>query len=603
MLRRLCISRQKVRESKFRPGSLALLCLVLIAGGAGAATFTATLDRDTITLGETATLSLAFGEGQPQKPPSPPAIANLLINYIGPSSQFSVINGQVSSSVTYNFTVVPRQAGSYTIPAIAVDVGGDKLTSKPLTLTVLKPTAPPPEAVNSGAQLAFLKLVIPRTNLFVGETIPGQLQIYVQSRVGMSGLQLSGFPADGFNVGKMTEGQRRQAQVGNSVYMVIPVSFSIKPIKIGAMTLGPVTANATIEVPTTNRRHDLWDPFGMLGSSEQKQVALATEAQTVQSLPLPTENVPANFNGAIGNYSMTLTAGPTNVAAGDPITVKIQISGRGSLDSLTLPDQPAWRDFKTYPPTTKIENTDALGLQGTKTFEQIVTPQNADIKALPAVSFSFFDPDQKAYRTLTQPAVPLVVRPGGAAPTPTFLATRKDPDNAPPTQDIVPIKQRAGTLAQISPPLVEQRWFLAVQGVPVLAFLSVLIWRRRADQLTNNPRLRRQRQVAQIIRAGLEDLKALAAQNNSDAFFATVFRLLQEQLGERLELPATAITESVIEEYLRPRKVPQSVLGSLEELFQACNLARYAPVKSSQELAAVIPKLESVIRESEALRL
>jgi hypothetical protein len=268
-----------------------------------------------------------------------------------------------------------------------------------------------------------------------------------------------------------------------------------------------------------------------------------------------------------------------------------------------LPDQPAWHDFKTYPPTTKIENGDALGLQGTKTFEQIVTPQNADIKALPSVSFSFFDPDQKAYRTLTQPAVPLVVRPGGAAPTPTFLTTKKEPDNAPPTQDIVPIKQRAGTLAQISPPLIEQRWFLAVQGVPVLAFLSALMWRRRADQLANNPRLRRQRQVAQIIRAGLDDLKRLAAQNNSDEFFATVFRLLQEQLGERLDLPATAITESVIEEYLRPRKIPEPLLASLQELFQACNLARYAPVKSSQELAAIIPKLQSVLGQLEALKL
>jgi len=603
MFRRLSFFRHVMRGSRLRPGLLALFCVVVIASRVGAATFTAALDRDTITLGESASLSLAFGEGQPQNPPSPPPIANLQITYIGPSSQFSVINGQVSSSVTYNFTVTPRQAGNYTIPAMTVDVGGEKRTSQPLTLTVLKPTAPPSEAMNSGAQLAFLKLVIPRTNLYVGETIPGQLQIYVQSRVGMSGLQLSGFPADGFNVGKMTEGQRRQAQVGNSVYTIIPVSFSLKPVKLGALTVGPVTANATVEVPSANRRRDLWDPFGMLGSSEQKQIALATETQAVQCLPLPTENVPANFNGAIGNYGMTLTAGPTNVAAGDPITVKIQISGRGSLDSITLPDQPAWHDFKTYPPTTKIENTDALGLQGTKTFEQIVTPQNADIKALPAVSFSFFDPVQKAYRTLNQPAVPLLVRPGGAAPTPTFLTTKKEQDNAPPTQDIVPIKQRAGTLAQVTPPLIEQRWFLAVQGVPVLAFLSVLIWRRRADQLAKNPRLRRQRQVAQIIRAGLDDLKRLATQNSSDEFFATAFRLLQEQLGERLDLPATAITESVIEEYLRPRKIPENLLASLQELFQTCNLARYAPVKSSQELAAVIPKLESVIGDLEALRL
>jgi hypothetical protein len=582
---------------------LVALCLYLASPPADAATFTATLDRDTITLGENATLSLAFAEGQPASAPSPPQIANLQIAYIGPSSQFSVINGQVSSTITYNFTVIPRQAGDYTIPAMNAEVGSEKLSSQPLTLRVLKPTAPAPEAVNSGSQAAFLKLVLPRKELYLGETVAGQLQIYVQNRIGLSGLQLTGFPADGFNVGKMIEGQRRQAQVGNSVYTVIPVSFTLKPVKAGALTLGPVTANATVEIPSANRRRDLWDPFGMLGGGEQKQLALATEAEAVRSLPLPTENVPANFNGAVGNYTLTMTAGPTNVAAGDPITVKIQIAGRGSLDSLALPDQPAWHDFKTYPPTTKVETTDALGLQGTKTFEQIITPQNADIKALPPVSFSFFDPEQKGYRTLTQPAVPLVVRPGGSAPAPTVLTTRKDKDTPPPTQDIVPIKQRLGALAQINAPLVEQSWFLTAQSIPVVAFLSVVMWRRRKEQLANNPRLRRQRQVAQTLRVGLEDLKKLAAQNNSDEFFATVFRLLQEQLGERLDLPATAITESVVEEQLRPRNMPEGVLASVQELFQACNLARYAPIKSSHELAAIIPKLESVLGELRAIKL
>ncbi len=249
-----------------------------------------------------------------------------------------------------------------------------------------------------------------------------------------------------------------------------------------------------------------------------------------------------------------------------------------------------------------METTDALGLQGTKTFEQVVVPQSADIKALPPVSFSFFDPEQKSYRTLTQPAVPLIVRPGGAAPTPTVAATtRAAPDNPPPTQDIVHIKPRLGTVAQIAPPLVQQSWFLALQAVPVLAWLSAVIWRRRADQLANNPRLRRRRQVAQIIRQGLLELRQHAADNKSDDFFATLFRLLQEQLGERLDLPASAITEAVIEEHLRPRGVPESALAALHELFQTCNLARYAPIKTSQELAAIIPKFEAVLRELQGL--
>jgi hypothetical protein len=108
--------------------------------------------------------------------------------------------------------------------------------------------------------------------------------------------------------------------------------------------------------------------------------------------------------------------------------------------------------------------------------------------------------------------------------------------------------------------------------------------------------------VAQVVRQGLRDLHRLAAENNSDEFFATLVRLLQEQLGERLDMPASAITEAVIEERLRPRGVPEATLTSLRELFQTCNFARYAPVKSSQELAAMIPNIETVLRNLQEMK-
>jgi hypothetical protein len=130
-----------------------------------------------------------------------------------------------------------------------------------------------------------------------------------------------------------------------------------------------------------------------------------------------------------------------------------------------------------------------------------------------------------------------------------------------------------------------------------------LAWRKRAETLANNPRLRRQREVAQIVREGLTALRGLAVGNKSEEFFACLSRLLQEQIGERLDLPASSITEAVIDEHLRPRAVPETVLTPLQELFQICNLARYAPIQSSQELAALIPRLESVLRDLQALKL
>ncbi|HWX23320.1 MAG TPA: BatD family protein, partial [Candidatus Binatia bacterium] len=428
-----------------------------------AATFTASVDRDTMTLGESVSLSLAFSGGQPQEVPTPPDIPNLQITYLGPSSQFSFINGQVSSSVTHKFTVTARQPGDYTIPAITADVGGEKLTTQPVTLHVLKPNAPAPDAIKSGSQIAFAKLVLPKQEAFVGETFIGQLQFYLNARTvqRIVRLQPMAFPADGFNVGTMAFGQATRTQIGDGIYSVIPLYVVLKAVKAGPLTLGPITANAVIEVPS-NRR----DLFGDFFGGEQKQLSVVTEAVPLQVLPLPRENVPPDFNGAVGSYTLAFTAGPTNIAAGDPITVKVAISGHGSLDSLTLPEQAGWQDFKTVPPTTKLETTDSLGLQGTKTFEQIVIPQNSDIKTLPPFAFSFFDPDQKKYRTVSQPAISLLVRPGGSAPAPTIAAgSRTAQDNSPPVQDIVPNKQRLGTIAQIGPPLAEQPWFLALQSV------------------------------------------------------------------------------------------------------------------------------------------
>jgi hypothetical protein len=593
--------------------ALAAWWLSLAPSLLSAATFTATLDRDTVTVGESATLTFSFEGGEPKAIPSLPALPNLQVAGGGSSRNISMINGQVTSSISQNFSLTPSLPGEYIIPALKAEVDGRVLTTQPLKLTAVKASAP--AADSSGEKLAFFKLFVPRKEVYVGEVLGVEFQVYMREGIanGEGILQefdrYGGCPlkVEGASILKTAHAQRRRARIGNSVYGVATLVTAISPVKTGQLTLNSMDVTLPLQIPLPNqRRRDPFDPFGMFQQMqvEERRVALVAEPETLTVLPLPKENVPANFNGAVGSFSMTMSAGPTNVAAGDPVTVRIQISGRGSFDSLALPEQPGWREFKTYPPTTKVETTDPLGLQGTKTFEQLVVPQNADIKALPPVSFSFFDPEQKQYRTLTQPAVALTVHPGGAAPAPTVAATtRAAPDNPPPTQDIVHIKPRLGAVAQIGPLLLSQRWFLALQAVPVVAWLAALVWRRRVEQLANNPRLRRRRQVAQIIRQGLVELRQHAAGNKSDEFFATLSRLLQEQLGERLDLPASAITEAVIEERLRPRGVPETALVPLHELFQTCNLARYAPIKSSQELAAIIPKLEAVLDDLQGLKV
>ena len=587
------------------------LVLPLLAGvPARAAGFTASLDNDTITLGQSTTLSLTFEDGSPQNTPTPPAIPGLRIAYVGPSSQFSFINGQTSSTVTHHFTVTPERIGEFVIPVLTADVGGTRLTSQALTLKVVQPGAVSAAQVDSGSEMAFLKLALPKNKVYTGEVVSANLEIYLRDDVHNFGnFQFTATPADGFSVGKMHEGQTQRRQIGSRVYTIVPVSMALTATRTGALSVGPLTATATLLISSPNQRGDPFfeqfgvrDPFGNFGQ-EQKQVPLATEMVKAESLPLPTENVPPDFNGAIGEYTMTVSAGPTNVAVGDPITVRIQISGRGDLNSLTLPGQSAWHDFKIYPPASKVVTTDPLGLQGTKTFEEIIAPQNTDVHELPPFSFSYFDPHTGGYRALTEPSVALAVHSAGATPMPSIAADKTTGrGNPPPPEDILPIKEEPGTLIQACPPLVTRPAFLAFQSLPVLALLAAFVWRKRTNNLANNPRLRRQRQVAQRVRDGLNDLRRLAAGNNPDEFFATLFRLLQEQLGERLDLPASSITESVIEERLAPLGAPEPVLNDLRELFQLCNQARYAPMQTSRELTAVVSQFENVMGELKDLK-
>jgi hypothetical protein len=589
-------------SAQFRlPGFKALCVLALclfMAIAARAASFTASLDRDTIELGENATLSLSFTGGQPQNVPAP-EVPGLQFANAGNSSSFSFVNGQMTSSVTVTFNVTPQQAGGFTIPSMTVEIGGQQLSSQPLKLTVSQPAAPSNVQINSGSQVAFMRLNLPTQKVYPGQVVPAQLLFLFRDDVQhFQDIQINSTPADGFAVGKIVgAGASQRTQLGNRTYTVVPASLLLTVSKTGALTVGPFTAGATIVTGAQSL-----GPFGELFGGDERRITLASDPISVESLPLPTQNVPASFNGTVGDYSMVVTAGPTNLAVGDPITVRVQISGRGDLDALTLPNQPGWNNFKIFSPTSKVQPGDDLGDEGSKTFEEIVTPQDANIRELPAFSFSYFNPDDGSYHTLTQPSMPLTVSAVAATPLPTIAGTRPTPNQNQAPQDIVPIRENLGTLVQTHPPLITHPVFLALQSIPVLAFLSVLVWRKRTDNLANNPRLRRQRAVEQLIASGLGDLNKFASENKSNEFFAMLFRLLQEQLGERLDCPAFSITEADVDERLIALGAKPETLNSLRELFQACNQARYAPIQTSQELSALAAKFKNAVNELQNLK-
>ena len=570
---------------RLRGSGLLAFCLASLSLQAQV-TVSASLDRASISMGESATLQVTVQNGSADGSPQLPPTKDLGVAATRTYQQTTIVNFQLSSTQTYNYQLTPVKPGDFIIKPITVIAGGKSYFTSALRLQVTPASQAPPGVPKE----AFLKLEVPRPRVYVGEPFPLDIKLYaLQGRL----IEEPQLPDAGFIIGKVVKHQTHE-NYQNQSYNELTYRRMATATKPGKTQLGPATM-AFAMVDTT--RADIFGQFA------QKTVTLVSEPITLQVMPLPATNVPSSFAGAIGNFSIRFWAGPTNVAVGDPITVHVQIVGQGSFDSLTLPEQTEWREFKVYPPTSTALAADDLGLSGTNSFEQVVVPQNAEITQLAGFDFSFFNPTAGQYRTVRMPSIPILVRASAATPQPNLSVTNKAASSErPAATEIVHIKPDLGMLAPLAPPLILRGWFIGLQFLAPLAWIALVLRRRNQEKLARNPRLQRRRQVARMIRGTLPDLARMASSGAVESFHATAFRLLQEKLGERLDLPASAITEAVIDERLRHAGAQDSLRARLHELFQMFNQARYAPNSSTAELAGLLSKIESVLTDLERVK-
>jgi hypothetical protein len=438
-------------------------------------------------------------------------------------------------------------------------------------------------------------LRVSKTNAYVGELIPIDIRVY---GLVIDELQVPTLKSDGFTIGAQAQGVRGREPVGNNIYNVYSFQMTVAPAKAGTLSLGPAEAPMLIRVPMQGRR-SVFDE--MWGAFQRQQFTARSEPVTINVMPLPATNRPPTFNGALGNFQVTVKASPTNVAVGDPISLQIQVQGEGAFDTVKLPDF-GWKDFTFYPANSTVTNVDTLATRGVKTFDQVVVPQRAGIAVIPPLVFSFFDPQAHAYRTIQRPAIPITVRATGHGPAqPTVVADQAVVPQAQSTAtDIVHIKASLGQSSWAGMPLATRPWFVALQLLPIALWGAALAWRRREEKLANDPGLRRQKEVSRYVAENVPKLREHAAKKESEQFFALTFRLLQEQIGERLGLPAAAITESVVDEDLPKRGASAELLTRLRELFQACNRARYAGATVAG-MEALLPTIERTLRDVQNL--
>jgi len=344
--------------------------------------FEATVDRNRIALGEALRLNLSFYGTQDISAPSIDKIDGFDVRYAGPSTMVSILNGVVTSSVTHGYTLVPLKTGTFTIGPFSVEIQGKTLKSRPITVEVVstgsaaQPSAPSGRALEgvdssniSQDELKdriFLILSVGKRKAYLNEIIPLTVKLYV-NRLGVRDIQFPVIETNDFSIEKFGQPRQYREELGGVLYDVIEFSADMFAIKPGEFTVGPAKLNCNLVVQrqARARRHssldddffsgffndDIFNDF--FGRYETYPLELKSTELPITVMPLPQEGRPECFDGAIGDFKLSVEASPLEVKAGDPITLKMTIKGAGNLDSVKAPKLQSISGFKAYDPQVK----------------------------------------------------------------------------------------------------------------------------------------------------------------------------------------------------------------------------------------------------------
>ena len=126
--------------------------------------------------------------------------------------------------------------------------------------------------------------------------------------------------------------------------------------------------------------------------------------------PLPEAGRPADFNGAVGNYSIRASIDSRAVDTGDAAKLAVVIKGTGNLPVINAPVVNWPPDMESYDVNTKenIEKT-VIPLGGSKTYTYSFVTNNPGKYVLPPVKLSYFDPASHIYKSIETDSLRLQV--------------------------------------------------------------------------------------------------------------------------------------------------------------------------------------------------
>ncbi|MBI4437287.1 MAG: BatD family protein [Candidatus Omnitrophica bacterium] len=585
--------------------------------------FVATLDHDEVSVEEVATLTLSLKTEEEKEVPLPsiPRIPGLLIFYKETRQVLSPQGGKVSPTKEFVYTLHPETVGPKTIPALGIHLEDHFLVTKPLLLNVLPQVSQPTrekratswtEDIGSRQDSlppkSFARVVVDNPKPYQNEpirvivwayaTVPFQYKGLKEGTPPKEALQLREVEGD-FVPHEETETKEGEIYYGRSVEEQIWVPLQSGPLTLafGELSLLLKTEGRQLFDRSFKERlpaGDFW--------SHGEAVSLKVDPVSLQVRPLPDENRPDDFSGAVGEFKISTSLDKTELEIGESATLKLHIYGKGFLKEIKAPSLGKFPFASSFQSRASDRLTRGkTSFVGEKTYEMILITDRAGNFTLDPISFSYFNPKIHKYRRIVTRPVSLAIRERVA----TALAAPAGREKTEPEllgKDIYYIKSELGTLSTPSSPLFANSFFWGIQCVPLLFLLFSFLGRSYQLYLSRNVVAIRRRGAFSTSQARLKKAQLYLTAGRFQDCAREAHEAILGYLGDKWGVPMGALTLDQIEARVGTSggdEVLQKNLKGCLETLQAIQFASgqfgEKELRASYELSkGVLQQLEKI---------
>ena len=533
--------------------------------------------------------------------------------YTSQSSSTSFVNGKRTSSfnLTYTYTLMATKEGTFTLPPATITVDRQQYTSNGVRITVLPPDQPQQTQTSQSSQPRqssqssqtgasaqtssdniFIRTIVTKTKVHEQEALLLSYKLY------FAGVDVAQFTNNtklpdftGFLKQELEQGEIQtelEHYNGRNYQTAVLYRTLLYPQHSGDIKIEPATFEAVLRVQTRAQVRSIFDDF--FGSYTNVTKPLTAPGATIHVDALPAGK-PIGFSGGVGTFTMASSISGTDLKTNEAVTIKIDIKGTGNMKLLKTPAIDWPEGFEAYDPkVTNNFKTTTSGVSGTKQIEYLAIPRAGGDYTIPAVKYSYFDTQEKTYKTLTTPEYTIHVQRGA-----------NDADNNAVVQNYVnkeDVKQFGSDIRYIhtnsslsnasssraSSPLITfgSLAFWLCYLIPfVIAVILLIVFRKRIKENADITRVR-YKKANKVAQKRLKTAKQLMANGDKAKFYEEIERAALSYLSDRLSIPTADLSKENIAEILRAKGISDELIANVNNLLTTAEFARYAPSADSQ---------------------